>query len=148
MKKTIVLGINLLIGMLFIGLASYIQAQHETEIVVTGVRSPKGKIQLNVFKDQASYSDEHPYKKLGFDKKDLANGTLTINCELEPGVYGFTIIDDENANGKIDKNFIGIPKEGFGFSNFFMQKLKKPSFDDFKVDLNTQQKIEVKVKYM
>ncbi|SDD40894.1 Uncharacterized conserved protein, DUF2141 family [Mucilaginibacter pineti] len=148
MKKTIVLGINLLIGVLFIGLASYTQTQRETEITVTGIRSPKGKIQLDVFKDQASYNNEQPYKKLGFDKKALVNGTLTINCELAPGIYGFTIIDDENANGKIDKNIIGMPKEGFGFSNFFMQKMKKPSFDDFKVDLKSQQKIGIKVKYM
>ncbi|WP_091690927.1 DUF2141 domain-containing protein [Mucilaginibacter polytrichastri] len=148
MKKTIVFGINLLMGLLFICLASYIQAQHETAIKVTGIRSPKGKIVLNVFKDKATYDDEQPYKKLTFEKSALADGTLTISCELEPGIYGFTMVDDENSNGKIDKNIIGMPKEGFGFSNFFMQKMKKPVFDDFKVDLKTQQKIEIKVKYM
>lgn len=148
MKKTIVLGVNLLIGVLFIGLASYIHANHDTEIEVTGIRSPKGKIVLNVFKDNASYDDEKPFKKLAFDKKNITSGTLNINCELEPGTYGFTVIDDENDNGKIDKNFIGVPKEGFGFSNFFMEKMKKPTFDDFKVDLRTQPKIIIRVKYM
>jgi len=43
MKKTIVLGINLLMGLLFIGLASYIQTQHETEIKVSDIRSARGK---------------------------------------------------------------------------------------------------------
>jgi uncharacterized protein (DUF2141 family) len=148
MKKTIVLGINLLIGMLFIVLASYIQAKHETEIKVTEIRSAKGKILLNVFKDQAGYDDQKPFKQLAFDKKDITNGTINISCELEPGTYGFTIVDDENNNSKIDKNIIGVPKEGFGFSNFFMEKMKKPKFDDFKVDLKTQPKIVIRVKYM
>lgn len=148
MKKTIVFGINLLVGLLFIFFASYIQAQHETEVKVTGIRSPKGKIILNVFKDNASYDDEKPCKKFVFDKKAIANGTVTLKCELGPGIYGFTMVDDENENGKIDKNIIRMPKEGFGFSNFFMEKMKKPTFDDFKVDLKSRQKIEIKVKYM
>lgn len=135
-------------GLLFICLASYIQAQRVAEIKVTDIRSAKGKILLNVFKDNASYDDEKPYKKLTFDKKEIINGTLVLHCDLEPGVYGFTMVDDENDNGKIDKNFIGIPKEGFGFSNFFMEKMKKPTFDDFKVDLKSQPKIVIKVKYM
>lgn len=147
MKKTTVLSINLLMGLLFIFLASYIQAQ-ETQVKVTGIRSPKGKIILNVFKDNASYDDEKPYKILTFDKTGIADGTLVLKCELEPGIYGFTMVDDENGNGKIDKNLVRIPKEGFGFSNFFMEKMKKPTFDDFKVDLKSQSKIDIRVKYM
>jgi uncharacterized protein (DUF2141 family) len=147
MKKTTVLGINLLIGLLFIFLASHIQAQ-ETQVKVTGIRSPKGKIILNVFKDNESYDDEKPYKSFAFDKTGITDGTLVLKCKLEPGIYGFTMVDDENGNSRIDKNIIGMPKEGFGFSNFFMEKMKKPTLDDFKVDLKSQSKIEIRVKYM
>ena len=59
------------------------------------------------------------------------------------------LLDDENENGKIDKSLIRMPKEGFGFSNFFMEKMKKPTFDDFKVDLKSHDnKVDIKVKYM
>ena len=142
MKKTIVSGINLLMGFLFISLTSFIQAQHETEVKVTGIRSSTGKIMLNVFKDNASYNNEKPYKRFVFDKKEMANGALTLSCQLEAGIYGFTMVDDENNNGKIDKNIIGMPKEGFGFSNFFMEKRKKPAFDDFKVDLKSRKRLK------
>ena len=88
-------------------------------------------------------------KKFVFDKKAIANGKMTVNCILEPGVYGITLIDDENKNNELNKNILGIPKEGFGFSNFFMEKMKKPDFNDFKVDLrNNKNKISIKVKYM
>lgn len=148
MKKTTAFDITLFICLLFILFASYTKAQ-ETQIKVTDIRSEKGKIILNVFKDNDSYDKNQPYKKITFDKKALVNGTLNVHFGLEPDVYGITLIDDENEDGKINKNFVGMPKEGFGFSNFFMTKMKKPSFDDFKVDLKSpEHQIEIKVKYM
>ncbi|WP_221269241.1 DUF2141 domain-containing protein [Mucilaginibacter sp. X5P1] len=147
MKRTMLLGIHLIAGVLMIFLSSYKQNK-ETEVKITGIRSARGQLVLAVFKDQASYDAEKPCKTFLFDKKDLLNGSLTMKCELEAAVYGITLVDDENGNGKIDKNLIGIPKEGFGFSNFFMEKLKKPTFDDFKVDLKSHPTIDIKVKYM
>ena len=146
MKKTIVYSINFLFGMLLIFLPAYLKAQSITQIKITGIRSAKGKIIIQVFKDNESYNQEKPYKKITFDKRTMANGTLSVKYEIEPGIYGFTLVDDENDNGIIDKNFIKIPKEGFGFSNFFMEKMKKPVFDDFMV--KSQQKVEIRVKYM
>ncbi|MES2064611.1 MAG: DUF2141 domain-containing protein [Bacteroidota bacterium] len=147
MKKITVFSINLFIGLLLIFFGSYIQAQ-ELPVKVTGVRSPKGNIIINVFKDQASYDDEKPYKQFIFDKKPLDKGTMTLKLALEPSTYGITLLDDENSNGKIDKNLIRIPKEGFGFSNFFMTKMKKPAFEDFMIELKTHPAVEIKVKYM
>ena len=36
---------------------------------------------------------------------------------LPPGDYAIAAIHDENRNAKLDRNLIGIPKEGFGFAN-------------------------------
>jgi uncharacterized protein (DUF2141 family) len=147
MKNKFLSGLYLAAGMLLIILSSATQLK-ETELNITGIRSAKGNIIINVFKDDVSYNDEKPSKQFIFDKKAMANGTLNVKCNLEEGVYGITLLDDENGNGKIDKNFIRMPKEGFGFSNFFMEKLKKPAFDDFKVDLKTHPKVGIKIKYM
>jgi uncharacterized protein (DUF2141 family) len=41
-------------------------------------------------------------------------------CDFEdipPGTYALAVIHDENMNGKLDTNFLGMPKEGYGFSN-------------------------------
>jgi len=41
-------------------------------------------------------------------------------CDFEdipPGTYAMAVIHDENMNGKLDTHLLGIPKEGFGFSN-------------------------------
>ncbi len=52
-------------------------------------------------------------------------------CDFEdipPGTYAITIIHDENMNGKLDTNWLGIPKEGYGFSNDVKPLLGAPPF--------------------
>jgi uncharacterized protein (DUF2141 family) len=48
--------------------------------------------------------------------------------KLPPGEYGVVAIHDENKNHKLDRNFIGIPKEGFGFANNPHVGLSAPSY--------------------
>jgi len=41
-------------------------------------------------------------------------------CDFEnipPGTYALAVIHDENMNGKLDTNWLGLPTEGYGFSN-------------------------------
>jgi uncharacterized protein (DUF2141 family) len=47
---------------------------------------------------------------------------------LPPGDYGVAAIHDENRNAKLDRNLIGIPKEGFGFANNPHVGLSAPAF--------------------
>ena len=52
-------------------------------------------------------------------------------CDFEdipPGTYAITVIHDENMDGKLDTNWLGIPKEGYGFSNDARALLGAPSF--------------------
>jgi MipA family protein len=37
--------------------------------------------------------------------------------DLPPGDYALVVYHDENGNGRLDRNFIGIPREPLGFSN-------------------------------
>ncbi len=47
---------------------------------------------------------------------------------LPPGDYALAAIHDENSNARLDRNFIGIPKEGFGFANNPHVGLSAPAF--------------------
>lgn len=52
-------------------------------------------------------------------------------CDFEdipPGTYALAVVHDENMNGKLDTNLLGIPKEGYGFSNDAKALLGAPSF--------------------
>lgn len=112
------------------------QAQ-KTKVNVSEIKSDKGNIVLSLFKDQETFKNEKPFKKIVFTKKGLAHGAIELKLTIEPGIYGITILDDEDKNGEMEKNLMEIPKEGFGFSNFYLDKLKRPVFDDFKTEIKT-----------
>ena len=48
--------------------------------------------------------------------------------DIPPGTYALAVIHDENMNGKLDTNWLGIPTEGYGFSNDAKAMLGPPSF--------------------
>lgn len=53
-------------------------------------------------------------------------------CDFEdipPGTYALAVIHDENMDGKLATNALGIPKEGYGFSNDARAWLGAPSFE-------------------
>ena len=49
--------------------------------------------------------------------------------DLKPGNYAVLITHDENGNGKLDTNVMGMPLEGYGFSNN-PQVMRKPTWDE------------------
>jgi uncharacterized protein (DUF2141 family) len=62
-------------------------------------------------------------------------GTVTIHfSDLAPGKYAVSVMHDENGNGKLDSNILGIPKEGYGFSNN-PRVMRKPTFDEASIEL-------------
>jgi len=63
-----------------------------------------------------------------------------IFANLPYGWYGVSIYHDENSNGKMDKNAMGIPKEAYGFSNNAKGIFGKPDYQDVKFELNSAEK--------
>ena len=62
---------------------------------------------------------------------------LPITENLKPGKYAFKYFHDENNDEKINTNLIGIPKEGYGFSNNAKGFFGKPSYKDVVFQLNS-----------
>jgi uncharacterized protein (DUF2141 family) len=48
--------------------------------------------------------------------------------DIPPGTYALGVIHDENMDGKLDTNWLGVPTEGHGFSNDAKAMLGPPSF--------------------
>jgi len=129
--------------------AMTISAQ-EVEVTITGIRSPKGQMAIGVFRDNESFKKEQAYRELKFVKKDISSGEMKVRFDLPPGTYGIAMVDDENNDGVMKYNFVGVPKEGFGFSDYYHTGLKKPKFDSFKFTLDKGQKksIKIRVRYI
>ena len=119
-------------------------------VTIKDIKTSNGQILMGIYKDDVSFDKEIAYKKVQAFKTKISNGTLVVEVKLEPGKYGISLMDDENFNGKMDYNFIGIPKEGFGFSNYYHTGLTKPKLKSFLFEVieNKNTKVEVKMKYM
>ncbi len=120
------------------------------DVIITGIRSEKGQIVIGVFKDSESYKTEEVFMSKSFKKNVNTDGGMTVQFSLEPGVYGLCLLDDENSDGIMHYNFLGMPKEGFGFSDLYFTGFIKPKFDSFKFTLSEgqQKSIKFRVRYI
>ena len=50
-------------------------------------------------------------------------------ADVPAGRYALMVIHDENGNGKLDTNLVGIPVEGYGFSNN-PRVMRKPTWEE------------------
>jgi len=116
------------------------------EVTVTGIRSEKGQIAIGVFIDEESFRKEKAFLEPRFSKENLADGTMTFSLTLEPGVYGLSVLDDENSDGLMEYRKLGLPKEGFGFSGYYHTGIKRPKFDDFRFTVVQGQKMKITVR--
>lgn len=120
-----------------------------TLLVVTvqlkDIRNTKGSIHYLLFNSEKGYPDD---ESKGFRKGSVKADEEKFSIpDLPPGEYALSVIHDENDNGKLD-TFLGIPKEGFGFSNNPKVYFGPPSFKKSKFKLESDEKIILKMKYM
>ena len=100
-------------------------------IHVDGFRNSKGVLGSVVFASAEGWpEDSNKALKSGPFQIDEASKTATAEWKLTPGQYGLAVIHDENSNQKLDRGFLGIPKEGFGFANNLSVMMRAPAFKD------------------
>lgn len=115
----------------------------EVIINIKGLKSDKGELILAIFNDKDDYlKKDFIHKKVKVEK---TGDTRVIFTDLPKGEYSVSVIHDENKNGKLDKNAVGIPKESFGFSNVSLGWFGPPSYNSTKFELSDD-KVEVTVK--
>ncbi len=97
------------------------------EVTVTGIRSASGTVLVAVC-DQATFLQETCRYK---GRAPAAVGSVVVRIAgVPPGVYAAQAYGDENDNGRVDRNLLGIPTEGLGFSNDARMRFGPPSFND------------------
>jgi uncharacterized protein (DUF2141 family) len=101
------------------------------QVKVDGVSSDKGTVNVYVC-DQANFPKNC---KIAVVVPAHA-GTVTADFpEVPAGTWAVTVFHDENSNKKFDTNALGIPKEGYGFSNGAKARFSAPSFKEAAITL-------------
>ena len=102
----------------------------QIHVDVVGLRNNKGQVLCFLFSSAIGFPKN--------DDKAVAQYAAKISnrqasCEfsgIAPGTYAVSAFHDENSNGKLDTNFMGIPREGVAASNDARGRLGPPKFND------------------
>lgn len=110
-------------------------------IQITGFQSQSGQIRIALYNNESGFlAPEKVYKKVVLDvNKSILKHTLKV----PQGNYAIALYHDGNSNGICDKNFLGIPTEGYGFSNNIHPVLSAPSFKSTVIEVKKDLEIEI-----
>jgi uncharacterized protein (DUF2141 family) len=65
---------------------------------------------------------------------------------VKEGTYALFIFHDANNNNKIDKNFLGMPKEGYGASKNKLPFAAAPKYDENKFDVQEHKTVNLEIQ--
>ena len=121
-------------------------AAGDITVTITGVRNNAGSMRVALFDSEI----EFPNGRSILDRKVPAReGEMTIVLESMPaGIYALALHHDENNNSKMDTSLLGLPQEGYGFSNDAPVFLGAPPFSAAAFNVPEEGRhIRVKVVY-
>ncbi len=102
----------------------------------------EGSIRIGVFNTKKNFLKREAAIKHYYINVENTTEIIEIN-DLPKGDYAFSLFHDENSDDKCNLNFLGIPKEPYGFSNNIKPKFSAPSFEDCKFSLTKDRVLEV-----
>ena len=134
---------------LLIALAASIVSVHalagELTIDVSGINPDRGKIHVAVYDSAETFPISG--RQLVGQILDPAGRQFTVHFkDLPPGAYAAVAFQDFNGNGKLDKNFLGIPKEPYGFSNGARGAAGPPKFSYAAITLSPDGATKIELK--
>jgi uncharacterized protein (DUF2141 family) len=123
----------------------------DLKITIDSLRNDQGHVLLCVFSagvsDDKVFPDCEKGKPVRSQTAVISGGKVVVTYNgLKDGTYAVAAIHDENGNGKLDTNFLGIPTEGIGISNN-PRLMGKPGFDEAKFTIKGNTSITITAKY-
>ncbi len=120
---------------LFLTLLSHQVFAADITVTVDNIQNTDGTIQIALFTATDDFPDSSTRTE-GMVLEISQNSVTGTFKNLPENDYAIAVFHDENGNGKLDKNFFGIPKEPYGFSGN-STSLTPPSFKDASTTLTT-----------
>ncbi len=115
-------------------------------ITVQGVRNDAGKIAALAFVKADGFPDRVALAKAQ-SQVNAQKGAVTLVLKNVPeGKVALTILHDEDGDGKLKRNIVGIPQEGVGMTGKPLGN-RAPKFEDAVTEINGNQKIDITLKY-
>lgn len=118
----------------------------ELTVVVKGIKKTEGQISIGLYNSKKGWTEIGKEYK-GVYIKTSQNNISYIFKNIPEGTYAVAIYHDLNMNKILDKNKIGIPKEGYAFSNNVFGTAGPPDYSKASFVLNKNTTIQIKLRY-
>ncbi len=127
------------ITMMFI--CSLMSAQNlKLTVSVSGLKNNTGIVKVGLYNSEGTFL-KTAYKSLA---SEIKNNEATVTFDnLPTGEYAISTYHDENNNGQLDKNMMGIPSEDYAASNNAKGFMGPPSYKDAKFVIDKNSKIKI-----
>lgn len=113
---------------------------------VSTFRSLKGSLRCRLYSRPEGFPGKPPFDA----QQSVPVNAKTASCVfagVSPGTYAVALFHDENDDGKLETNFLGIPREGVGVSNNKLRSLGPPRWEDAKFALQGDLVLDVTLHY-
>ena len=113
-------------------------------IEIKGVQAPLGVMRVALYDSAQHFLDFKAVAASKVTPSSLEITTVVLDS-LPSGTFAVALYQDQNNNGAMDKNWIGIPKEPLGFSMASLRTFGPPSFQDcaFKLEAGAHKTITI-----
>jgi len=136
-----------LLALAFLCVIGPVRAQPiEVQIQLSGLRSAVGNVLVAAHATRESFPSQ--WDKAAARLEVAASApTLTLTLKLPaPGRYALIVVHDEDGNGRMSKNFVGLPREGYVTGNN-PKSLEFPRFERSLLDLKDAGRVELQLLY-
>lgn len=134
----------LLIGALT-ALATLTTYAQNMTVTIKNVKGNDGMIRLALYNS----ADQFMKKEIQHAEVKAVNGEVTaVFNNIGNGTFAISVMHDANNNKELDSNMLGIPKEGFGFSNDAMGMFGPPDFKKASFEYDGNNQVVINLKYM
>ncbi|MEO8365152.1 MAG: DUF2141 domain-containing protein [Pseudoxanthomonas sp.] len=108
----------------------------ELTVNLHGIRAQTGLVKVALVDSQDAWDGKAAPVQGDGGPPQGEDASFTFN-HLKPGSYAVMISHDENGNGKLDTNVMGMPLEGYGFSNN-PRVMRKPTWDEARFEIGKE----------
>ena len=104
-------------------------AENIIHVGISGLRNDKGQVLCALFSSAEAFPTKADKAVARLTAKIAERQAVCDFTGIAPGTYAVSVVHDENSNGKLDRNFIGMPREGVGASNDAKGHMGPPKFN-------------------
>ena len=113
---------------------------------ISGFSNSEGFVMVALHNSEESYQSGEKGAVAKTKTRVVDRQAQIVFANLPYGPYSVSFYHDENANGELDKNAMGIPTEAYGFSNNAKGFFGRPGYDEVVIQLDsTKKRITVKL---